>query len=118
VAIEFWEIATGDTSGTPLNAGNFVINSVDEWTGLQTQYWQLNDIITNFQEYTYIFVLDEQHPNGGHRTEVVSIVEYDNSLTVDVENYNPADDEPVLAFPCQPYHIVKIEKTTLPVTFE
>jgi hypothetical protein len=71
----------------------------------------------DFSVYTVIAVSDERHSYGGHDITISSIVQGGNAITVSVIATAPGEGN-VTAAETQPLHIVKIPKTTLPVTFE
>ena len=125
VAVEFETVLKADFSGDPVDAGNFVINTGTEWNTFVTlansiyggEWEPLADVTLDLENYTYLISMDEWHGNGGHEIEIVSITQSDGSLIADVEDSDP-DEGAVTTVHSQPYHIVKIDKTELPVIFE
>lgn len=125
VAVDFTLVEKTYFSGDAIDAGNFVINTQAEWdafvamaNSIYDNEWQpLAGIEPDFVDYTYLVALDEWHSNGGYDITIVSVIEEDGGITVDVEDYGP-DGGNATAVLTQPYHIVKIDKTNLSVAFE
>jgi hypothetical protein len=87
----------------------------DPETGITTN--QLMALEIDFSTSTVIAVVDELHSHGGYDINVTSVTEEDNLINVMAEATLPNGGN-VTAVLTQPYHIVIIPKTTLPVTFE
>jgi len=125
IAVEFETVAKNDFSGNPVPEGNFVINTEAEWNyfvdlanSIYDNQWEpLVNVTVDLGNYTYLVTMDEWHGNGGHAIGFVSITEANGSIVADVEDSDP-DEGAVTTVHSQPYHIVRIDKTTLPVTFE
>lgn len=123
IAIEFELVRKGAFDGEQVAPDNFVINSQEEWdtfievvsAGHGNISWANMEL--DFNNKTYIASLDDWHPHGGHATEIISIAKENGTLNVAIEDFDPAEDEPVPLIYCQPFHIVEIEKTALPVLF-
>lgn len=111
--------------------GHFVINDEAAWftfaesinapliynpeTGANTNELLTADI--DFSAYTVIAVVDALHNHGGYDIEITSVARNDAAVAVTVETAYPGDGA-VTTVLTQPYHIIKIPKTTLPVVFE
>ena len=75
----------------------------------------LEGVEVDFTAYDVIATVDEWHPNGGHLIDIASITNIDDVIIVSVEATGEGDGTTLVT---QPFHIVKIQKTTLPITFE
>lgn len=125
VAVEFESVAKSDFSGDPVEAGNFVINTQTEWNSFETlansiyngEWEPLAGITTDLENYTYLVTMDEWHGNGGYTIDFVSITETNGGIVANVEDSDP-DEGAVTTVHSQPFHIVRIDKTALPITFE
>lgn len=98
-----------------------ILNNV-EWDQLKAQMDSFNVVSTNFSEtnidfnnYLIIAVFDQIYGNNGHSIDITNIVEYENNIVVTVENLQTGNSQSTIT---QPYHIVKIPKTTKPIVFE
>ena len=111
-----------------INQQNTIITNETDWNNLKNQidlYYQLFGInyteqyfaetTIDFTNYTVIAVFDQVYGNGGHSIDITNITEYENNIVVTVENLLTGNASSVIT---QPYHIVKIPKTTKPIVFE
>lgn len=130
-SIQFQEVFKYEYANHPETAGTYVINDQESWntfaagldspftydpeTGITTN--QLLAVEVDFSSYTVIAVVDEQHNHGGFDITISSVEQNDDTINVDVEADFPGDGA-VTAVLTQPYHIIKIPKTTLPVVFQ
>jgi hypothetical protein len=126
VAIEFAHVGKSELYGNGaenIAGGNLVINSDADWQILLTKMGTVNPLPegfgadVNFAESTVIAAFDPVQNNGGHSIDIVSVVEADRQITVDITNLGPEGGNATTVM-TQPYHIIKIPKTTLPVVFE
>jgi hypothetical protein len=127
VAIEFADVQKGEISGDPLPAANYVINTPAQWTEFKDHINSIYNedmeidvfegITVDFEEYTVLAVLDQAWPNGGYSAEITSVIEESGAITASVDYSSPGGGN-VTTILCQPYHVIKIPKTTLPVAFE
>lgn len=95
-----------------------VVNSpfdIDPETGETIR--RLISIDIDFSAYTVIAAVDERHSYGGYDIAITSVIEENNEIVVIVQS-TASGPGSVTAAETQPIHIVKIPKTTLPVTFE
>jgi hypothetical protein len=126
VAIEFEDVRLGMISGNPIEAGAFVINDQAEWSafkayaneayGSEVEYQEFEDITVDFTAYTLLAVVDQWYSSGGYKAQILSVIESGGAVTATV-NYSAPGEGNVTSIHCQPFHIVKIPKTTLLVTF-
>jgi len=126
VTIEFSHVGKSELYGDGaenIAGGNLVINSDADWQVLLTQMGTVNPLPENFAsdvdfaESTVIAVFDGIRPNGGFAIDIVSVTQETREITVDV-HYPDIDGGNATTVITQPYHIIKIPKTTLPVVFE
>ena len=118
----------GPTEG--ISNENFIINDNPNWTniknlmdapyiaiGLGNYYTENNftETTIDFTNFTGIAVFDQVYGGGGHSIDITNITEYENNIVVTVENLLTGNGSSVVT---QPYHIVKIPKTTKPIVFE
>lgn len=101
---------------------NMVITDLDTWNELITRMNSVNnesdgfsEINIDFSEYTVIAVFDEIQGNGGHRLEL-NIIATSGNILVSVTDLVPEGGPTTVI--TQPYHIVKIPVTDLPIVFE
>ena len=97
------------TNETELNDFLNLLDPVNNISG----YFNETDI--NFTEFTLIIAIDEIRPSGGH--ELGIDVNTDNEIIfVTVTSISPQGQATTVL--TQPYHIVKIPKSTLPIIFQ
>ncbi|MBF4471197.1 protease complex subunit PrcB family protein [Flavobacterium sp. HJJ] len=101
---------------------NLIINSNSDWTQLMQQMNTRNNVTNSFSEtnidfskYTVIAIFDKIYGNGGHSIDITNIAEHQNNIIVTVANLLTGDVTSVMT---QPFHIVKIPKTTKPIIFQ
>ncbi|NGX84303.1 hypothetical protein G3A46_08250 [Aequorivita sp. KMM 9714] len=108
--------------GEGINKQNIVITDDGVWNDLITQMNTINNVSDNFSEteidfseYTVIAVFDEIKGNGGHSLEL-NITSNPENIMVNITDLAPNGNATTVI--TQPYHIVKIKKTVLPIVFE
>jgi hypothetical protein len=131
VAIPFENVFKFEYAYTDEATGIHVINDEASWNdfaeGINSPFGidpetgetisQILSAEIDFSAYTVIAAIDERHSHGGFNITINSINQQENEIIVDVETTLPGDEN-VTAAETQPIHIVKIAKTTLPVTVE
>lgn len=126
VAVEFTAVKQGDLSGEPLEAANFVINTNQEWNAFKAVansaygidgYDVFEDVSVDFDQYTVLAVLDQWWGSGGYSIQITSVIDNGDEIHVGVD-FASVDEGNATSVHCQPYHVIKIPKTTLPVVFE
>lgn len=117
VPIAFVNIHKGVT-GTFAPEGNFVIQNQEAWNTFKTQIGLTSDALVDFSIHEIIAVVDKVNPNLGYDIEITSITKLDNKLTVKIKKTEPNPDEGIFLEQVQPYHVVRINKTGLPVVFK
>ena len=101
---------------------SLVITSSEEWKDLLNKINAVNKVSDSFSEtnidfskYTVIAVFDEVKNSGGHSLNLV-IQETKDKFLVEVLRKSP--DGIATSVMTQPYYIVKVPKSELPITFE
>lgn len=101
---------------------NLVINNQAEWNTLITLLDAVNNTSDSFTEtdidftaFTVIVAIDQVRGNGGHELDIAINANPEN-IMVTVTDLIPQGNATTVI--TQPYHIVKIPKTTLPVVFQ
>jgi len=101
---------------------NLIISNQTAWNNLISQMNSVNNVsdsftVTdiNFSEYTIIAVFDEIKGNGGHSLEL-SITSNSDHIIVNVTDLVPEGNATTVI--TQPFHIVKISNSDLPIIFE
>jgi hypothetical protein len=124
-SVEFTVIAQKDLSPSEqkeIPKTNFVIKNTQSWnsfiakitgTNDETKYFAETNI--DFTKYQIIAVVDQKYRNGGHSIDITKISENSNLITVKVEKLLKGNLTSVIT---QPYHIVKIAKSSKKVVFE
>jgi len=107
-----------------IDEGNLVINDDASWQALLGKMTAVNNLPSNFgdtnidfSQWTVIASFDQIQAYGGYSVDVVSVTEEDEQIVVDIEKSGGGQGAAATVI-TQPFHIVKIPKTTLPVTFE
>ncbi len=101
---------------------NLIISDQTTWNDLITQMNSVNNVSDNFtetdidfSEYTIIAVFDEIKRNGGHSLEL-NIMSNSENIIVNVTDLAPEGNPTTVI--TQPFHIVKIQNSDLPIIFE
>ena len=123
--IESTLIAKGNLFGDGtegITVQNIVIADQTTWNSLITQMNLINNISDSFtetdidfSEYTIIAVFDEIKGTGGHSLELDIITNSDN-IIVRITDIHPDGNATTVI--TQPFHIVKITNSDLPILFE
>ncbi|SFZ93280.1 hypothetical protein SAMN05428642_10343 [Flaviramulus basaltis] len=105
-----------------LSKQNMVITDQSIWDELITKMNTTNNESSNFSEvdidfseYLIIAIFDEIKTNGGHSLEL-NIFSNTENIIVKITDLAPQGNATTVM--TQPYHIVKIPKTNLPIVFE
>ena len=101
---------------------NLIISDQTIWNNLIIQMNSINNVTDNFSEtdidfseYKIIAVFDEIKGNGGHSLEL-DIMSNSENIIVNVTNLAPEGNATTVI--TQPFHIVKILNSDLPIIFE
>jgi len=124
-AVEFSSIAEGNLLGNGsegFNKQNMVISSSIAWNNLISPMNSVNNVSDNFTEtnidfsqYKVIAIFDAIRGTSGHSLDL-RIMSNSNIIIVKISNVRP--EEVNIPSISQPFHIVKILKSDLPITFE
>ena len=99
--------------------GNSVISSQAVWDAFLISMGNDSSSFINtdvdFSLYQIIAVVDIERPDTGHSVNIDTVIENENDITVDFSVLNSGDGFTVMG---QPYHIVKIPRSSKPVIFQ
>lgn len=115
VVVNFTNISKGELSGDPITVGNFVIKDMEDWNTFKEEANITTDLVVDFSVHEVIAVVDEVYASSGHSIEITSIKKADNKLTVEIKK---TETDSGLTVMTQPFHVVRIDKTGLPVVFK
>lgn len=100
---------------------NIVIKNSIEWTALINAMNTVNNVSDGFAEididfssYQIVAAFDNVKLNAGHSIDIIEIIETENSINIRVENLLTGGLNSVIT---QPFHIVKIPKSSKQVVF-
>lgn len=123
--VEFKLIAQKDLSPSEqkeIPKSNFVIKDTESWNSFiakitvnndETKYFSETNI--DFKKYQIIAAIDEVRLYGGYSIDITRISENQSSIIVKIEHLKPGGFYAIIT---QPYHIVKIAKTSKKVVFK
>jgi len=116
------QIGKGNLVGNNVPQQNMVITTSAQWNTLLTTLDSVNNTSGSFTEtnidfnqFMIIAVFDQVFPNGGHSIDIITVDDNPQNITVDLERLLTGNVTSVVT---QPYHIVKIPKSTKPVVFQ
>lgn len=120
--INFQLIGKGNLIGNYVNPQNTIITNSIQWNNFlnqidSTTYQTSASFITtyiNFNEFIVIVVVDEIYPSGGHSIDITKMEDYPKYIDINVEKSLKGNVTSIIT---QPYHIVKIPKTTKSLLF-
>ena len=105
----------------PIAETKVVITDAQAWNAFITKISVVNaeskyfiDTNIDFTKFQIIAVIDQKYLNGGHTIDITKIAENKNNIYVKVEKLHTGNIATVLT---QPYHIVKIAKSSKKVIF-
>lgn len=105
----------------PIAETKVVITDTQTWNTFITKISVVNeessyfiDKNIDFTKFQIIAVIDQKYLNGGHTIDITKIAENKNNIYVKVEKLHTGNIATVLT---QPYHIVKIAKSSKKVIF-
>jgi hypothetical protein len=103
--------------------GNIVISSKAEWKFFLSKIDTTNNLSKTFEnaidfskEIIIVFV-DKVRNSGGFSVEIIEAVIERNTLLIKVKTKGPKPMDMVTSVMTQPYHIVKIKKTSKKIKF-
>jgi len=74
--------------------------------------------VINFEKEMVIAVFMGERKTGGYEIEIIRITEGEKKLIVEVEEKEPPSDSVQTMALTQPYHLIVIPKSSLPVRFQ
>lgn len=121
--VPFSVIAQGDPSPSQtenISKSNFVVKNTESWNAFLSKMnsyetSKFTETNVDFTKYQIIVVFDQVYGNGGHSIDITKITENNNSIFVQVEKLLTGNIATVVT---QPYHIVKIAKSSKKVVFK
>ena len=121
VSPPFSTISKGAFSGCT-NKQNLVVKTPEEWKELWKKHTSIRKPQTptpkvDFVKEMILAVFSGQKPTGGFAVEIVRVEKAKNELKVYFRETVPPPDAGVPEVFTQPYHIIEMEKSDLPVIF-
>jgi len=122
VILKFETIEKGFFSGFT-ERKNWVIRTQEQWMEL----WGTHTSIriphptpppVDFGKEMILAVFTGQKPSGGFAVEITRVEKYENELVASFIEVRPPPDALVTQVLTQPYHIIKMKKSDLPVRFK
>jgi hypothetical protein len=105
-----------------LTPANLVITNQASWSQFLTQINTSYNYSSTFSEtaidfttYQIIATIDRQRPDTGHSVNIDTVTENENDIIVNFSLQNSGDGFTAII---QPYHIVKIPRSSKPVIFQ
>ncbi len=100
---------------------NIVINNQIDWNDFITILGNsgnpssiLSETIIDFNNFEVIAIFDNVKPTGGNSIDITNIIENIDNISITIQRLQNGDT----TIPTQPFHIVKIPKSTKPVVFQ
>jgi hypothetical protein len=112
-------IGKGIHSGNALQS-NLVITNQADWLQLMNSLTSANtsnftETNIDFNNFQLLVSIDGTRPNTGYSIDISNVIENITNITATVSILNSGNGFTVLS---QPFHIVKIPKSTKPVVFQ
>lgn len=105
-----------------INEQNLVISDTNTWNDLISQMNSVNNVSENFSEididfseYKVIAIFDDVKPNGGYSLDVNIVSNSENIIVNTILSQPEGNATTVIT---QPFIIVKISNSELPIIFE
>ncbi len=114
--VPFSTVDRGVTSGIK-EAGFFVLRTEEEWQRFWRRHASSDPPVVDFSREMVIAAFMGEQRTGGFSIEIQKVEDKGGLLKVLVQKTLPAPESPVLQVLTQPYHIIKLAKTELPVRF-
>lgn len=120
---EFTALSQGDLKGNGkegIGKSKLIISDPKSFEVILSKINSVNPEISpvpaiDFNKSIVLVVFDEVKSQGGHSIDITRVNEHEDRLMVEVERLN---DGGMLTVMTQPYHMVKIPKTTKPIIFK
>lgn len=121
-SLEFTTIEKGFFSGFTKRK-NWVIKTQEQWLKLWNMHTSTRiphppSPVIDFTKNMVLAVFIGQKPTGGFSVEIIRVEKKEDTIVVFFRETKPSPDAEVTAVLTQPYHIIKIKKTDLPVVFK
>lgn len=112
-------IGKGVHSGSALQS-NLVITNQTDWLQLMNSLTSANtsnftETNIDFNNFQLLVSIDGTRPNTGYSIDISNVIENTTNITATVSILNSGNGFTVLT---QPFHIVKIPKSSKPVVFQ
>ena len=112
-------IGKGINSGSAVQS-NLVISNQTDWLQLMNLLTTENtnnftETNIDFENFQLLVSVDTIRPDTGYSINILNIVENFTNITATITSENSGSGYTVF---CQPFHIVKIPKSTKPVIFQ
>jgi hypothetical protein len=114
--VPFSTVERGVTSGIK-EAGFFVLRTEEEWQRFWRRHASSDPPVIDFSREMVIAAFMGEQRTGGFSIEIQKVEDKGGLLKVLVQRTVPAPERPVLQVLTQPYHIIRLAKTELPVRF-
>jgi len=103
------------------NQQNIIITNATEWNNFITNMNNPNNLSNNFSEtnvdfnnFQIIAVFDSIKQTGGFSIDITSVIENSTNVVVTIQHLLTGSDNAIIT---QPFHIIKIPKSTKPIIF-
>lgn len=121
--VEFSTLSQGDLKGNGeegIGKSKLIISDQKAFEVLLAKTNAVNDQISpaptiDFDQSIVLAVFDEIKSHGGHSIDITEVSEHEDRFVVQIERLNEGG---MLTVITQPYHLVKIPKTTKPIIFK
>lgn len=118
---QFVVLAEGSDAGTLTRRTNYRIKTDEELIALWELVYPRGGTaipLVDFTKHEVIAVFDGSHSTGGYAVTVSRIVDADGQRTVYLSREEPGETCSISQGTSNPFQIVRVEKTTLPITRE
>lgn len=121
--VEFTTLSQGDLKGNGeegIVKSKLIVSDNTSFGVLLSKINAVNDEISpapaiDFNESVVLAVFDDIKSHGGYSIDITKVSEHEDRLVVEIERLNEGG---MLTVITQPYHIVKIPKSTKPIIFK
>lgn len=122
VSLEFETVEKGFFSGIT-EQKKLIIKTRDQWKNLWNKHTSIrlppSEVpAIDFTKNMIIVVFMGQKPTGGFAIEITKIKKYKDEIVTSFAEGRPPSDALVTQVLIQPYHIVKVKRSNLPVRFK
>ena len=112
-------IGKGTQSGNAVQS-NLVISNQTDWLSLMNSLTTSNtnnfsETNIDFNNFQLLVSIDGSKPDTGYSINITNVIENETNITATITSVNSGGGFTVIS---QPFHIVKIPKSTKPVIFQ